>query len=113
MPQEPPHEVPQPGTPDHGSPDHGEHRPARGTRIRLVSTTDPHTRLVPGTLGTVLVTDALGTIHVGWDDGSSLGLVPGLDQFELVDQDPPAPTPTSPDHTFDAADATHEGPEPR
>ena len=49
----------------------------RKDRVRLVSTTDPYTNLVPGNLGTVERVDDLGTIHVHWDQGSRLGLVPG------------------------------------
>ena len=37
-----------------------------------------------GTLGTVQFVDDAGTIHVGWENGSSLGLVPGEDQFTKV-----------------------------
>ena len=36
------------------------------------------------TLGTVQFVDDAGTIHVGWDNGSSLGLVPDEDQFTKV-----------------------------
>jgi hypothetical protein len=41
----------------------------------LIRTTDPWTRLKPGTEGTVTLIDAMGTVHVSWDDGSRLGLV--------------------------------------
>ena len=53
-----------------------------GARIRLVSTADPHTRLQPGTLGTIRRVDMLGTVHVRWDDGSTLGLIPEEDTWE-------------------------------
>ena len=53
-----------------------------GTRLRLVSTADPHTRLHPGTLGTIRRVDMLGTVHVRWDDGSLLGLIPEEDTWE-------------------------------
>jgi len=33
-------------------------------------------RLTPGATGTVAHVDDLGTIHVRWDDGHSLGIVP-------------------------------------
>jgi len=45
-----------------------------GDRIVLVGATDPHSRLQPGTLGTVDHVDSLGTVHVLWDNGSRLGL---------------------------------------
>lgn len=37
-----------------------------------------------GTEGTVQYVDDAGTIHVHWDTGGSLGLVPGADEWELV-----------------------------
>ena len=55
-------------------------------RIELVSTTDPYTSLKPGDKGTVDFVDDLGTIHVTWDNGILLGLVPGEDQFKILDE---------------------------
>ncbi|WP_395111399.1 DUF4314 domain-containing protein [Actinomadura sp. SCN-SB] len=57
----------------------------RGRRIRLLFTSDPHTRLQPGALGTVTGVDSLGTILVAWDEGSRLGLLPDEDEFEILD----------------------------
>lgn len=54
----------------------------KGLRVRLVHTSDPFTRLKPGDIGTVSFIDALGTVHVNWDSGSTLGLVPGEDVWE-------------------------------
>jgi hypothetical protein len=48
---------------------------APGDRVQLIHTTDPYTDLVPGTKGTVSLVDALGTIHVKWDNGSNLGMI--------------------------------------
>lgn len=51
-----------------------------GTRVALVQMDDPYnTKLVPGCRGTVIAVDSLGTIHVAWDCGSSLGVVYGVD----------------------------------
>lgn len=58
--------------------------PQPGDRIKLVSTTDPHTDLKPGAEGTVSMIDAVGTIFVEWNSGSHLGLVPGTDAWEVV-----------------------------
>jgi hypothetical protein len=58
---------------------------APGDRVRLVHTDDPYTRLEPGEEGVVSFVDHLGTIHVDWDSGSSLGLVPGVDRWEPVE----------------------------
>jgi Domain of unknown function (DUF4314) len=58
--------------------------PMVGARVRLVHTSDEWTRLEPGTVGTVRFVDDLGTLHVTWDDGHSLGLVPGEDAWEVL-----------------------------
>lgn len=54
-----------------------------GDRIILKSTTDPYTNLKPGDKGTVDHIDDIGTVHIDWDNGSNLGLVPGEDVFEI------------------------------
>ena len=43
-------------------------------RVELVNTTDAHTRLKPGDLGTIMAVDDLGTVHIRWDNGSRLGM---------------------------------------
>ena len=56
-----------------------EHYP-QGTRVELVHMNDPYnTKLVPGCKGTVCGVGDIGTIHVNWDCGSSLGIVYGED----------------------------------
>ena len=59
---------------------------AVGDRVRLVRCTDTFTRLRPGSLGTVSFVDDMGTVHVRWDGGSSLGLIPGVDRWEDLPQ---------------------------
>jgi hypothetical protein len=60
-------------------------RTLEGRRVRLDRCDDPYTRLRPGALGTVLWEDDAGTLHVKWDDGSSLGLCPqDGDRFTLL-----------------------------
>lgn len=66
----------------------------KGTVIELVSMDDNY---VPpsGTRGTVDYVDDIGTIHVNWETGSSLGLVVGEDQFKVIknmDEDVDAPS---------------------
>lgn len=55
-----------------------------GTRVRLVSTTDPYTELRNGDTGTVSFVDDIGTVFVDWDNGSKLGLVRGEDSWEYL-----------------------------
>ena len=50
-------------------------RTNEGRRVRLDYCNDSLTRLEPGEEGTVSFEDDLGTLHVNWDSGSSLGLV--------------------------------------
>ena len=59
----------------------------KGKRIELISTTDPYTGIKPGDRGTVDFVDDLGTIHITWDNGSQLGLVPGEDQYKIVEDE--------------------------
>ena len=52
-----------------------------GTRIVLdYMGEDPHP-IEPGTRGTVRHVDDIGTVHVDFDNGRRLGLVPGEDSF--------------------------------
>lgn len=56
-----------------------------GTRVELIHIDDPYNRkLVPGSQGTVCWVDDMGTIHVTWDCGSSLGLIPDEDVWKKI-----------------------------
>lgn len=55
-----------------------------GATVELVHTTDAHTRLEPGARGRVVLIDGMGTVHVRWDDGSQLGLIPGEDDWRTL-----------------------------
>lgn len=57
---------------------------ATGSRIRFLSSSDPYTTLSYGDEGTVELVDSLGTVHVQWDNGSTLGMIPGEDRFALI-----------------------------
>lgn len=52
-----------------------------GNRVVLVRMADDPRPVPPGTKGTVMFVDGLGTVHVRWDDGRRLGLVPGVDEW--------------------------------
>ena len=52
-----------------------------GTRIMLLKMDDPYTQLKKGDMGNVLHVDDAGQIHMIWDNGSSLALVPSEDEF--------------------------------
>ncbi len=55
-----------------------------GTRVELVSMSDPYTKLQKGATGTVISVDDIGTIHVSWDCGSSLGIAYGEDKCRPI-----------------------------
>ena len=50
-----------------------------GTRIRLNSMDDPYAPILPGTEGEVDFVDDEGQLHMKWDNGRSLALIPGED----------------------------------
>jgi hypothetical protein len=55
-----------------------------GRRVELVSTSDPYTRLRPGSKGTLkFETDDAWSID--WDDGSKLSMVKGEDSIRFID----------------------------
>jgi len=65
-----------------------------GDRIRLINMADDPDPIPAGSTGTVTrVTEGtLAQIDVRWDDsGRSLSLVPGVDQFEVIET-PPQPS---------------------
>ena len=54
-----------------------------GTRVRLVTMTDPFAPPI-GTIGVVRGVDDLGSILIAWRNGSSLSIVYGEDYAEKV-----------------------------
>lgn len=55
----------------------------KGTRVELIRMEDPQAPPI-GTKGTVTAVDDIGTIHVNWDTGSSLGIAYGEDQCRVL-----------------------------
>lgn len=45
-----------------------------GKRVRLIKCNDPWTTLNSGEEGTIEFVDDMGTVHVQWDNGHTLGL---------------------------------------
>lgn len=56
----------------------------KGTRVRLQYMNDVQAPPV-GTMGTVMCVDDLGTIHVQWDTGSTLGVAWNCDLVQVVE----------------------------
>lgn len=57
-----------------------------GARVKLLHMDDPYTKLQAGDMGTVKCVDDIGTIHVKWDRGGSLGIVFGVDSCEKIEE---------------------------
>jgi hypothetical protein len=55
-----------------------------GKRVELILCTDEFTALTPGTQGTIDHVDDVGTLFVKWDNGSTLGLIPGIDKWKYL-----------------------------
>ena len=53
------------------------------TRVRLFSMTGAP-QMQEGLTGTVRFVDDIGSIHVDWDNGSTLALIPDEDDFEIL-----------------------------
>lgn len=59
-----------------------------GTRLVLLSMDDPYSPIPSGTKGTVVHVDDQAQIHMKWDNGRTLALVPGEDSFrKLTDEE--------------------------
>ena len=56
----------------------------KGTKIRLIHMNDPQP--VPsGTIGEVALIDDAGNIHMNWQNGRSLAIIEGVDDFEIIE----------------------------
>lgn len=55
-----------------------------GTRVKLIEMNDPYRKMEDGLLGTVKSIDDIGTIHISWDNGSSLGVIYGVDKIRKI-----------------------------
>ena len=58
-----------------------------GTRIMLLSMGDDPCPIEDNTRGTVRVVDDIGTLHCSFDNGRSLGIVPGEDSFRKLTEE--------------------------
>ena len=56
----------------------------QGTRVKLVSTTDPYCPIPIGTCGTVRGTDDIGNTHVSWDNGDVYGAMYLIDKLKII-----------------------------
>ena len=55
----------------------------KGTRLQVTFMDDPH-GVPEGTVGEVEFIDDAGQIHMKWETGSGLALIPEVDRFQKV-----------------------------
>ena len=54
-----------------------------GKRIKMIKMNDPYP-VEPGTMGTVKFIDDNGQIHVNWDNGRTLAIIPRVDEYQIM-----------------------------
>lgn len=57
-----------------------------GTKVKLIRMNDPYTHIPAGTIGVVTGVDDIGTIHVAWSNGRTLGVVFGEDECVKIEE---------------------------
>jgi hypothetical protein len=55
----------------------------KGKGITLIKMADDPNPIESGAKGTIRGVDGIGQIHVNWDNGRSLALVPGVDVYQI------------------------------
>ena len=58
-----------------------------GTIIRLNHMDDPYAPIPDGTVGEVQYVDDGGNIHMIWQNGRTLSLIEGVDDFSIITND--------------------------
>ena len=58
-----------------------------GTRIRLNHMDDPYAPVPDGTVGEVQYIDDAGNIHMVWENGRTLSLIEGVDDFTIIKEE--------------------------
>jgi len=72
------------GYPKHHEVERLRARYPKGARVELIEMNDPYRDMPPGLRGTVVAVDDIGTVHIAWDNGSSLGAAYGVDRIRRI-----------------------------
>lgn len=55
-----------------------------GSRIKLLKDMDDKQPILAGTIGIIDYIDSEGQLHMKWENGRSLALLPDIDHFEII-----------------------------
>lgn len=56
----------------------------KGTKLQMITMRNEKYPVPPGTIGEVTHIDDIGNIHVRWQNGSSLAIIPEVDSFRVA-----------------------------
>ena len=56
-----------------------------GTKVKMLKDMDDKYPILAGTIGTVDYIDSEGQLHMIWENGRTLALVPEIDEFEIIE----------------------------
>ncbi len=56
----------------------------KGKRITVIKMGDDPNPIKAGEMGTIQFVDGIGQIHVSWDNGRNLALIPGTDVYQII-----------------------------
>lgn len=56
----------------------------KGTKLQMITMRNEKYPVPPGTVGEVTHIDDMGSIHMKWENGSSLALIPEVDSFKVL-----------------------------
>ncbi len=57
-----------------------------GKRVRLISMENDSHPIEPDTEGTIKLIDGIGQLHVDWDNGRRLALIPNVDKYIILNE---------------------------
>ena len=56
----------------------------KGTKLQMITMRNEKYLVPPGTVGEVTHIDDMGNIHICWQNGSSLAIIPEVDSFRVT-----------------------------
>lgn len=57
-----------------------------GKRIKMIKMANDPNPIEPGAMGTIKMVDGIGQLHVNWDNGRTLAVIPDKDEYVVVDE---------------------------